>query len=98
MAHRTNLAITTLSSLKLVSKVENLLAWMYNYFAHCPNRHLEFCKLVKILESKGNKLLKNIKTQWISMLLACKRIFAKYKLLMVKMVEDDDHIENAKNN
>jgi hypothetical protein len=32
------------------------------------------------------------------MLLACKRIFAKYKLLMVKMVEDDDHIENAKNN
>jgi hypothetical protein len=37
MAHRTNLAIAMLSSLKLVSKVESLLAKMYNYFAHSPN-------------------------------------------------------------
>jgi hypothetical protein len=57
---------------------------------------LEFCKLAKILESKGNKLLKNIKTQWISMLSLYKRIFAKYKFLVVKMVEDNDHIEDAK--
>ncbi len=32
------------------------------------------------------------------MLSSCKRIFAKYKLLMVKMVKDNDFIENAKNN
>jgi hypothetical protein len=62
MAHRTNLAIAMLRSLKLVSKVESLLAKMYNYFAHSLKQHLKFCKLAKILESKGNKFLKNIKT------------------------------------
>jgi hypothetical protein len=62
MAHCTNLAVAMLSSLKLVSKVESLLAGMYNYFAHDLKRYLEFCKLAKNLESKGNKLLKNIKT------------------------------------
>jgi hypothetical protein len=96
MAHRTNLVIATLSYLKLASKVESLLVGMYNYFAHNTKQHLEFCKLVEILESKGNKLLKNIKTRWISMLSSCKRIFAKHKLLVVKMVEDNDHIENEK--
>ncbi len=96
MAHYTNLAIAMLSSLKLVSKVESLLAEMYNYFAHSPKQHLEFCKLVEILESKGNKLLKNIKTWQISMLSSCKIFFAKYKILVVKMAEDSDHIENAK--
>ncbi len=97
MAHRTNLVIT-LSFLKLISKVESLLAEMYNYFAHSFKQYLEFCKLAESLESKGNKLLKNIKTQWISMLSPCKKFFIKYKLLVVKMVEDINHIENAKSN
>jgi hypothetical protein len=34
MAHRTNLVVAILSSLKLISKVESLLTGMYNYFAH----------------------------------------------------------------
>jgi hypothetical protein len=37
------------------------------------------------------------KTGWISMLSPCKRIFTKYKLLVVKMAKDNGHIENAKN-
>ncbi len=37
------------------------------------------------------------KTWWISMLSPCKRIFTKYKLLVVKMAKDSGHIENAKN-
>jgi len=98
MAHCTNLVVATLSSLKLVSKVESLLVGMYNYFIHNPKQHLDFYKLAKILESKGNKLLKNIKTRWISMLSPCKNFFVEYKLLVVKMVEDNDHIENAKSN
>jgi hypothetical protein len=96
MTHCTNLVVAMLSSLRLVSKVESLLARMYNYFARSPKRHLEFCKLVEILESIGNKLLKNIKTWWLSMLSPCKNFFTKYKLLVVKMVGDNDHIENAK--
>lgn len=34
MAHCTNVLVATLSSLRLVSKVENLLAGMYNSFTH----------------------------------------------------------------
>ncbi len=40
----------------------------------------------------------NIKTQWISMLSQCKRGFAKYKHLVMKMVEDSGHFENDKIN
>jgi len=53
---------------------------------------------MEILESKGKKFLKNIKTQWISMLSSCRRVFAKYKLLVMKMAEDNGHFENAKTN
>jgi hypothetical protein len=53
---------------------------------------------MEIWESKGNKLLKNIKTQWISMLSPCKRGFAKYKHLVMKMAEDSGHFENGKIN
>jgi hypothetical protein len=53
MARCTNLVVALLSSLKLVSKVESLLAGMYNYFAHNFKRRLEFCKLAKNLESMG---------------------------------------------
>ncbi len=98
MAHCTNLAIIAFSFLRFISKVESLLAGMYNYFTHNPKQHLEFCKLVEILESKGNKLFKNIKTWWISKLSPCKIFFAEYNFLVVKMVEDSDHIENAKSN
>ncbi len=45
MAHRTNLVVQTLSALSLVSKIESLLASMYNYFVHSPNHHLEITKL-----------------------------------------------------
>ncbi len=68
MAHCTNLVVQTLNALSLVSKIESLLVFMYNYFVHRPKRHLETTKLVEFLEYKGNKTLKNIKTHWNSML------------------------------
>ncbi len=48
--------------LNLVSKIESILASIYNYFDHSPKRHFQASKLAKFLESKGNKILKNIKT------------------------------------
>jgi hypothetical protein len=86
MAHRTNLVVATLSSLRLVSKVESLLVGMYNYFAHNLKTTFGVLQIYQNFGSKGNKLLKKKKTWWISMLSPCKRIFAKYKLLVVKMV------------
>jgi hypothetical protein len=43
---------------------------------------------VKILETKGLKLLCNIKTCWISMLSPLKWLLAKYKSVVVKMYMD----------
>jgi hypothetical protein len=62
MAHCTNLVVQTLSNLSLVGKIENLSASMHNYFAHNPNRHFEASKLAKLIECKGNKIVKNTKT------------------------------------
>jgi len=35
---------------------------------------MEFTKLAKFLETKGGKILHNVKTQWISMLALAKRL------------------------
>jgi hypothetical protein len=82
------MAIQTLNVLNLVLKIESLLASMYNYFVHSSKHHLEATKLVEILECKGNKIMKNIKTRWISMLSSSRRVLQKYKPLIVKIVED----------
>jgi len=51
MAHRTNLAIQVLSNLPVVVKLENLLQSLYSYFSNSSERHLEFSKLVEIVET-----------------------------------------------
>jgi len=63
MAHWSNLVVQTLSNLPLVFCIENLLQYLYGYFNHSPKRHMEFTKLAKIMETKGNKMLPNIKTR-----------------------------------
>jgi hypothetical protein len=42
------------------------------------------------METKGLKLLRNVKTKWISMLSPTKRVMAKYKTLLMKMALDMD--------
>jgi hypothetical protein len=56
MVHQTNLTIQTHSDLHLVFCIENLLQCLYGYFSHRRKRHLEFIKLVEIMETKGNKI------------------------------------------
>jgi hypothetical protein len=56
---------------------------MYGYFNHSPKRHLEFQRLAQTLKTKGNKIIKNVKTRWMSMLDPLKRIMAKYHPLLV---------------
>lgn len=45
-------------------------------------------KLVELLECKGTKILKNMKTQWISMLSSSKKKLVDWWTLVVKMVQD----------
>jgi hypothetical protein len=96
MFHHTNLVVQSLYMLNLVSKIESILASIYNYFDHSPKRHFEANKLVKFLENKGNKILKNIKTYWIFMLSSSKWVLVKYNALGVKMVIYSPTIDVAK--
>jgi hypothetical protein len=64
---------------------------MYTYFSSSFKKHLEHGTFAKLLETKGLKLICNVKTRWISMLSLAKRILAEYKTLVVKM-HDDLHI------
>jgi hypothetical protein len=88
MDHRTNLVIQTFSNLPLVFRIENLLQWLCGYFNHNPKRHLEFTKLAKVMETKGNKILHNIKSRWTSMINPIKRVLPEYYTLLMKMALD----------
>jgi len=57
MAHRTKLDVQALSNLPMVTKLGELLQSLYSYFSSSPKWHLEFTKLVKIVETRGFKIL-----------------------------------------
>jgi hypothetical protein len=88
MTHITNLIVVVLSILPLVSHIEFMLQSLNSFFAYNPKKLLEFIKLVKTLETKGLKLLRIMKTCWISMLSLLKHILAQYKSLVMKMHSD----------
>jgi len=50
------------------------------------------------METKKTKILRNVKTQWISMLSPAKHIMAKYKTLVMKMAIDSLRNEKPKAN
>jgi hypothetical protein len=87
-AHKTNLAVEVLGQTPIVSGIEELLADIYTFFCKSPKKHLEFVKLAELLNSKGNKILRNIKTRWLSMLAPVVRIMNEYRPLLVKMSKD----------
>ena len=68
MTHRCSLAFKTLSQLDVMSRIEGLLKSSHAYFKHSPKKHLEFVKLAKLMETMGLKLLKNMKTRWVSLI------------------------------
>jgi len=80
----------------MVSKLEGLLHTLYNYFSKSPKRHLEFTKLAELMKAKGVKILKNIKTYWISMLFLVQCVMVGYKTLLMKMTLDAPINDQAK--
>jgi hypothetical protein len=77
-----------LGDLIVIPKIEGFMLNMYAYFNHSPKNYLEFQSLAQTLETKGNKILKNVKTRWMSMLDPWKRIMAKYHPLLAMMQLD----------
>jgi hypothetical protein len=88
MAHRTNLTVEPLSNLPVVSKLESLCQSLYTCFIMSSKKHLEFQKLADIVETKGLRMLRNVKTHWISLLEPLRRVMGEYKTLIVKMCKD----------
>jgi hypothetical protein len=41
------------------------------------------------MATKGNKILRNVKTRWILILSATKRVMVEYKSMLVKMALDN---------
>jgi hypothetical protein len=72
----------------MVEGIEDMLANLYTYFCKSPQKHLEFLKLVEVMETKGLKILRNIKTCWISMLAPVVRVMNEYRTLLVKFQQD----------
>jgi hypothetical protein len=95
-SHRTNLAVNTLSNLAVVNRIEDLIQSLHSYFTRSPKRHLEFVNLAEVLETKGLKILRQVKTRWLSMISPAIRVMNEYKTLVVKMMEDQDDMESAK--
>jgi len=79
MVHRCNLAFKTLLTLRIVSSIVDLLQICHAYFAHNLKRHLEFTKLIDMMETKEFKMFKNVKTCWISLLNLLKIILIEYR-------------------
>ncbi len=98
IVHKTNLVVQILSHLQMVNNLEGLFQTLYNYFSKSPKRHLEFTKLVELMETKGARILKNVKTHWISMLSFAQCVMAEYKSLLVKMALDAPTNDKAKTN
>jgi hypothetical protein len=65
-------------------------------FSHNPKRHLEFTKLAKIMETEGNKILRDIKTRWISMISLVKHVLFEYCTFLMKMALDAPTIASTK--
>ncbi len=73
----------------MAARLEELLQSLPSYFSSSLKWHLEFTKLVKIVETGGLKILQNVKIHWISMLEPLKCVLAKYKTLILKMAHDN---------
>jgi hypothetical protein len=61
-------------------------------------QHLEFIKLAKIMETKGLKILWNVKIQWINMLEPLKWVMVKYETLIMRMSKDNVSVVQARFN
>jgi hypothetical protein len=81
----------------LVCGVNNwkLLQNFYNFFGHNLKWHHEFFKPLKLVDTKGNKIFKNIKMHWISTFSLTKWIFLEYKTLLAKMLGNAYEISQA---
>jgi len=69
----------------MVVKLEEFLQSLYSYFSSSFKCHLKFTEFAEIVETWRLKILRNVKTCYISMLEPWKCVLEEYKTLIVKM-------------
>jgi hypothetical protein len=74
------------------------LASLHTNFSGRPKRFIELVKLASIMKIKGLKMLKCVKTRWVSMLFSCKRVFSEYRTPVMKIELDMNTYSTAKDN
>jgi hypothetical protein len=94
--HKLNLCTRSLSSLTVMHAIENVLQATHSYFAHSPKKVIEFRTLAQLMETKGLKLLKNVKTRWISYISPLRRLINEFKTVLAKMHADKDDKKSGK--
>jgi hypothetical protein len=87
-AHKINLVMKTLSQLPVVNAVEELMRVSHAYFSHSPKKYNEYKTFASIIDTKGLKLIKNVTTQWLSLLEPMKRIMSEFRTILGKMGVD----------
>lgn len=78
-----------------MSQIEDLLKTFLAYFKFSPKKRLEFVRLVELMETKGLKLLKNVKSCWVYTVEPLIQILQEYRVLLVKMKANNDIKSNA---
>jgi hypothetical protein len=74
-----------MSKYPMVARIESMLQSLHGYFCRSNKRYPELQKLANLMETKGNKVLRNVTTRWISMRSPAMRVLSEYKTLIVKM-------------
>ncbi len=88
VVHRTTFGnLKSPRDLTFIARIEVFMMNMYGYFNHSPKRHLKFYKLTQIWKVKGSKILKNVKTRWMSMLEPLKNIMVKYHIFLLVVMK-----------
>jgi hypothetical protein len=86
--HKIILAVKTLSQLPVVHAVEELMRASYAYFSHSPKKYNEYKNFASTIDTKGLKIIKNVKTRWLSLLEPMKRIMIEFRTILEKMEVD----------
>jgi hypothetical protein len=84
MAHKTNLAMQTLFGLNAVNYLEVMLHGFHIFFPTSSKYQLELIMFISSMKTRGNKVLKNVKTSRISILSLTHHVLGKYKPLLLK--------------
>lgn len=82
---RTMVAFEALCQLDIMSQIEDLLKTFLAYFKFSPKKHLEFVRLIELMETKGLKFLKNVKSCWVYTIEPLIQILQEYRVLLIKM-------------